>query len=45
MLFLKIVFSALFLILIGGFAYFAITDIPVRQVEKTETYSASDFRS
>lgn len=44
MTFLKILFLGLFLILIGGFAYFAVTDVPIPQSEKVETLPASHFQ-
>lgn len=43
MLFVKVFFIALLLIVIGGFAYFAVTDIPIQQTETVETLKASDF--
>lgn len=43
MIFFKILFIGLFLMIIGGFAYFALTDIPIHQSEQVETLPASDF--
>lgn len=36
MTFLKIIFLAILLILIGGFTYFAIIDVNIAQTDKTE---------
>ena len=44
MLFLKIFLLGLLLIIIGGFTYFAITDVNIHQTEKVETLNASDFK-
>ena len=35
MSFLKIIFIALFMFLLAGFAYFAVTDIPIKQTDVT----------
>ncbi len=43
MIFFKVLFIGLFLMFVGGFAYFAATDIPIHQSEKVETLPASDF--
>jgi len=44
MAFLKIIFFLLFLLLIGGFAYLAIIDVPIEQKETTTTIAAEKFR-
>ena len=44
MAFLKIIFFSLFLLLIAGFAYLAITDVPITQKETTTTIPANQFR-
>lgn len=44
MTFVKILSLALLLIFIGGFGYFAVTDIPIHQTEKTETFTADHFK-
>ena len=43
MSFLKIVLPGLFLILIAGLAYVAITDVEIPQEEVTKTLPASNF--
>lgn len=45
MFFLKIFFSALLLILVGGFVYLALTDVPVQQTPMTITLSAEEFKN
>lgn len=45
MIFLKVFLAGILLILIGGFAYFAVTDIPVQQTEKIENLSAEEFQA
>jgi len=44
-MFLKVFFIAILLILIGGFAFFAITDVPVIQTDEVETIPASQFQN
>ncbi len=44
MMFVKIFSLLVLLALIGGFGYVAITDVPVRQTEKTETFTADHFQ-
>lgn len=44
MLFFKIFLSGFLLILIGGFAYLAMVDIPVHQQEVVQTLPASHFQ-
>jgi hypothetical protein len=43
MTFFKILFSGLFLLLIAGFGYFALTDIKIHQEDVTKTLPASNF--
>lgn len=43
MTFIKIIFIGLVLLLVGGFAYFAVIDVPVIQTEKTIDLTANDF--
>jgi hypothetical protein len=43
MTFIKIILVGMVLLIAGGFAYFAIIDVPVKQTEKTIPLSASDF--
>jgi hypothetical protein len=45
MIFLKVFFLGLLLLIIGGFTYFAVTDIPIHQTEKVETIRAQDFQA
>lgn len=45
MIFVKILSSALFLIIIAGLGYFALNDVPIKQSEKIETFSASQLQS
>ena len=44
MTFLKILCGGVFLLFIGGFAYVAVTDVPIRQNETVETLPASHFQ-
>ncbi len=44
MSFFKILFLGLFCILIGGFIYFSITDVPIHQTEKIESLPTSHFQ-
>ena len=44
MLFIKIFMLGLLLIVIGGFTFFAITDVTIHQTEKVEVLTASDFK-
>ena len=41
--FIKILFLGLFLILIGGFGYFALTDVNIPQKEVTQTLTLSEL--
>lgn len=44
MLFFKILFTGLFLIIAGGFAYLAMVDVPIHQQEVVQTLPASHFQ-
>lgn len=43
MIFLKVFLVTILLLLIGGFTYFAITDVEVKQTEQIVTLNAGDF--
>ena len=45
MIFFKILFVGILVILIGGFSYFAFLDVPIHQSEKVETLTAADFQN
>jgi hypothetical protein len=42
-MFAKFILLALFIFIVGGFGYFAFTDVPVAQTKKIETIQAEDF--
>lgn len=44
MAFLKIFVLFILLLFIAGFAYFSVTDVPIRQNEVTTTLPASHFK-
>ena len=44
MLFLKIFLLGLLLIVVGGFGFFAFSDIQIHQTEKVKTLSAAEFK-
>jgi len=43
MRFLKILFLGLAILIIGGFAYFAFTDVNIQQQDVTKTLPAENF--
>lgn len=44
MIFFKILFFGLFMIIAGGFTYFAVMDVPIHQRETVQTLPASQFQ-
>ncbi len=44
-MFTKFILLALLVFVVGGFGYFALTDVPVAQSQKVETLNADDFLS
>ena len=44
MLFVKIFSLMILLAFIGGIGYLAITDVPITQTDKTETFTAEQFK-
>lgn len=45
MVFLKTLLLALVLLIIAVIGFFAVTDVKIEQVEKTETFTADRFNS